>query len=148
MVRSPQRSLEIVRGAMLAHISLHPAPFAQPILAASNRGNKLKQGAKYVHEGALAFMNGPDVYKHVGRAIQSLSAYQQCELIGAARKLNMLATVGTYSSATLAGIPSTGMNLTTVRVIRTRMRRPRTRMPTLGLDWRVRTRLLVLAQCR
>jgi hypothetical protein len=45
--------------------SPHPAPSTQPITAASNRGNKLKQGAKYVHEGALAFMRGPDVYKQV-----------------------------------------------------------------------------------
>ena len=63
MVRKPQ-STELERMS-LANISPHPAPSTQPITAASNRGNKLKQGAKYVHEGALAFMRGPDVYKQV-----------------------------------------------------------------------------------
>jgi RXT2-like, N-terminal len=57
--------LQIEIGKFLANVSPHPAPSTQPILAASNRGNKLKQGARYVHEGALAFMQGPDVYKHV-----------------------------------------------------------------------------------
>lgn len=49
----------------VANISPHSAPTPQPIAAASNRGNKLEPGAKYVHEGALAFMNGSDVYKQV-----------------------------------------------------------------------------------
>lgn len=46
-------------------LSPHPAPIAQPITAASNRGKKLEQGAKYVHEGSLSFTHGPDVYKQV-----------------------------------------------------------------------------------
>jgi hypothetical protein len=55
-------------GSSWLTISPYPVPSAKPILAASNRGNKLKQGAKYVHEGTLAFMRGPDVYKHVRQA--------------------------------------------------------------------------------
>jgi RXT2-like, N-terminal len=57
--------LQTLKEYHLLTFSPHPAPSTQPITAASNRGNKLKQGAKYVHEGALAFMRGPDVYKQV-----------------------------------------------------------------------------------
>jgi RXT2-like, N-terminal len=44
---------------------LHPAPSDQPVLTASNRGNKLRQGAKFVHEGSLIHVSGPEVYKQV-----------------------------------------------------------------------------------
>ena len=57
--------LQNLKEYRLLTFSPHPAPSTQPITAASNRGNKLQQGAKYVHEGALAFMRGPDVYKQV-----------------------------------------------------------------------------------
>jgi hypothetical protein len=57
--------LQDLKEYRLLTFSPHPAPSTQPITAASNRGNKLKQGAKYVHEGALTFMRGPDVYKQV-----------------------------------------------------------------------------------
>ncbi|KAF7505729.1 hypothetical protein GJ744_000495 [Endocarpon pusillum] len=34
-----------------------------PVAAASNRGNKLRHGAKFVHEGSLIHVTGPEVYK-------------------------------------------------------------------------------------
>lgn len=42
-----------------------PAPSDEPVVAASNRGNKLQKGAKFVHEGALIHVSGPEVYKEV-----------------------------------------------------------------------------------
>ncbi|EXJ77420.1 hypothetical protein A1O3_09646 [Capronia epimyces CBS 606.96] len=39
------------------------APSDQPISSATNRGNKLKRGASYVHAGALPYPHGPDGYK-------------------------------------------------------------------------------------
>ncbi|KAL2419720.1 hypothetical protein ABEF95_005922 [Exophiala dermatitidis] len=39
------------------------APTDQPISSATNRGNKLKLGANYVHAGALPYPHGPDGYK-------------------------------------------------------------------------------------
>ncbi|KIX08082.1 uncharacterized protein Z518_02737 [Rhinocladiella mackenziei CBS 650.93] len=39
------------------------APTDQPISSATNRGNKLKRGANYVHAGALPYLHGPDGYK-------------------------------------------------------------------------------------
>lgn len=41
------------------------------ILAPTNRGNKLKQNAKFVREGKLGPPTGPAVYKEV-RSIRSL----------------------------------------------------------------------------
>jgi hypothetical protein len=49
--------------------------------------------------------------------------------------------LGTYSSATLADITSTEMSLTIVKVTQRRTKMPRTRMPMLGLDSRVRMRM-------
>lgn len=46
--------------------SLHAAPSDQPAVGASNRGNKLKQGAKYIHEGSLTYASGPEIYREVG----------------------------------------------------------------------------------
>ena len=43
----------------------HPAPSDQPVVAASNRGNKLRKGAKFVHEGSLLHVTGPEIYKQV-----------------------------------------------------------------------------------
>jgi RXT2-like, N-terminal len=43
----------------------HLVPSDQPAIAASNRGNKLKEGAKYIHEGSLTYANGAEVYKEV-----------------------------------------------------------------------------------
>lgn len=37
------------------------------ISAVTNRGNKLKKKARYVHEGQLAPPSGPEVYKEVCR---------------------------------------------------------------------------------
>ncbi|KKY13451.1 hypothetical protein UCRPC4_g06971 [Phaeomoniella chlamydospora] len=34
-----------------------------PIAQASNRGNKLKRGAEFVHQGSLAYIKGPEAYK-------------------------------------------------------------------------------------
>ncbi|EXJ82065.1 hypothetical protein A1O1_08134 [Capronia coronata CBS 617.96] len=39
------------------------APTDQPISSATNRGNKLKRGASYVHAGSLPYPHGPDGYK-------------------------------------------------------------------------------------
>ncbi|KIW52392.1 hypothetical protein PV05_08032 [Exophiala xenobiotica] len=39
------------------------APTDQTISSATNRGNKLKRGAGYVHAGALPYPHGPDGYK-------------------------------------------------------------------------------------
>lgn len=46
----------------------NPAPSDEPVIAASNRGNKLRQGAKFVHEGTLIHVSGPEVYKEVRSA--------------------------------------------------------------------------------
>lgn len=45
------------------------APSDEPIYSATNRGNKLKRGATYVHAGALPYAYGPHGYKEVCTAI-------------------------------------------------------------------------------
>jgi hypothetical protein len=42
-----------------------PAPTNEAISSATNRGNKLKRGANYVHAGALPYPHGPEGYKEV-----------------------------------------------------------------------------------
>lgn len=50
---------------------LSNTPFAtdtvpdEPITQPTNRGNKLRANAKYVHEGALGFTNSRELYKQV-----------------------------------------------------------------------------------
>ena len=51
---------------VLANPSCPQAPSDQPIYSATNRGNKLKRGASYVHAGVLPYPHGPDGYKQVG----------------------------------------------------------------------------------
>jgi hypothetical protein len=90
-----------------------------------------------VHEGALAFMHGPDVYKHV-RRIYLHGEFEQLELTTYARKSSMLAILDIYSSATLADTTSTEMSLMTARAIPKPTKMLQTRTSTLGSDLRVR----------
>lgn len=115
-----KQTLAILRsdcGSSWLTFSPYPAPSAEPILAASNRGNKLQQGAKYVHEGTLAFMRGPDAYKHVRQTFHFHRKGNQLALMDCVRKSSMLVMLDIYSSATLADITSTEMSLTIVKVI-------------------------------
>lgn len=61
----------------------------------SNRGNKLKRKAQYVHEGQLDLPNGPRVYKRVSLSCVNLSAGTrrgpELILTPTSRESNMLA---------------------------------------------------------
>lgn len=46
----------------------HPLPDSGPddaITQPTNRGNKMRENAKYVREGALGYINGEEFYKEV-----------------------------------------------------------------------------------
>ena len=69
------------------------------IIKPSNRGNKLKRKAQYVHEGQLDLPNGPKVYKRVSLSYTDLAAgarrKSKLTLTPASRESNMLDTTDT-----------------------------------------------------
>lgn len=115
------------------------APSDQPVVAASNRGNKLQQGAKFVHEGSLTYLSGSEVYREVRTYVGGRAARTRQKLIRMRRRSIMPALRDISSREIRADTMNTVRNWKIVKQMRRQMQMPQTRMPTAAFAWKVST---------